>query len=209
MPVGTHAIGDHAIDWVVDTYAQVEADDPKPGLRHSIIHANQPTPHALDTIAMLQKKYDAGYPEAQVEFLWWIGDIYGASYGKNGEGLIPLKTFLNRGILWGGGSDYPVTPIGARFGIWAGAARETAMGTYGKQPFGATEAIDARTSLKSYTTWNARQLFLEKQIGSIEPGKRADIAVWDRDMTTVPIAQLKDMKCVMTLLDGKVVWEAR
>lgn len=209
VPVGTHAIGDRAIDWVVETYAQVEADKPTVGLRHSIIHGNSPTPHALDTIAMLQKKYDAGYPEAQVEFLWWIGDIYAASYGKNGEGMIPLKTFLTRGIVWGGGSDYPVTPVAARYGIWAGAARETQMGTYGKQPFGMSEAIDARTSLRSYTAWNARQLFLEKEIGTIEVGKRADIAVWDRDLTAVPVADLKEMKCVLTLLDGKVVWEAK
>jgi predicted amidohydrolase YtcJ len=208
VPVGTHAVGDHAIDWVVDTYAQVEADKPTMGLRHSIIHGNSPTPHALETIAMLQKKYDAGYPESQAEFLWWIGDIYAASYGSNGAGLIPLKTFLTRGIIWGGGSDYPVTPVAARYGIWAAAARETAMGAYGKQPFGTTEAIDARASLRSYTAWNARQLFLEKEIGSIEVGKRADIAVWDRDMTAVPVAELKQMKCVMTLLDGAVVWEA-
>ena len=209
VSVGTHAIGDHAIDWVVDTYAMVEAEKPTYGLRHSVIHANQPTPHALDTMLMLEKKYDAGYPESQAEFLWWIGDIYGASYGKNAEGLIPLKTFLTRGIVWGGGSDYGVTPIGARYGIWAAAARETQMGTYGKQPFGTSEAIDARASLRSYTAWNARQLFLEKEIGTIEPGKRADIAVWDRDMTAVPVAEIKEMKCVMTLLDGKVVWEAK
>jgi predicted amidohydrolase YtcJ len=209
VPVGTHAVGNHAIDWVVDTYAQVEADKPTVGLRHSIIHGNSPTPHALDTIAMLQKKYDAGYPEAQVEFLWWIGDIYAASYGANGANLIPLKTFLSRGIIWGGGSDFPVTPVAARYGIWAGAARETQMGTYGKQPFGTSEAIDARTSLRSYTAWNARQLFLEKEIGTLEPGKRADIAVWDRDLTAVPVAELKEMKCVLTLLDGKVVWEAK
>jgi predicted amidohydrolase YtcJ len=208
VPVGTHAVGDHAIDWVVDTYAQVEADKPTMGLRHSIIHGNSPTPHALETIAMLQKKYDAGYPESQAEFLWWIGDIYAASYGSNGAGLIPLKTFLTRGIIWGGGSDYPVTPVAARYGIWAAAARETAMGAYGKQPFGTTDDIDARASLRSYTAWNARQLFLEKEIGSIEVGKRADIAVWDRDMTAVPVAELKQMKCVMTLLDGAVVWEA-
>jgi predicted amidohydrolase YtcJ len=209
VPVGTHAIGDHAIDWVVDTYAQVEADKPTVGLRHSIIHGNSPTPHALDVMVDLQKKYDAGYPESQPEFLWWIGDIYAASYGSNGAGLIPLKTFLARGIVWGGGSDYPVTPVAARYGIWAGAARETAMGTFGKQPLGTAEAIDARASLRSYTAWNARQLFLEKEIGSIEVGKRADIAVWDRDLTAIPVAELKEMKCVMTLLDGEVVWEAK
>ena len=78
VPVGTHAVGDRAMDWVVDTYALVEHEQPHPGLRHSIIHANLPTPHALDVMVNLQKQYDAGYPEMQPEFLWWIGDIYAA-----------------------------------------------------------------------------------------------------------------------------------
>src|ERR1700683_1409615 len=74
--VGTHAIGDRAIDWVVDTYAQVLKEKPTPGLRHSIIHANIPSDHAIDTMASLQKQYDAGYPESQPGFTWWIGDTY-------------------------------------------------------------------------------------------------------------------------------------
>jgi predicted amidohydrolase YtcJ len=49
-------------------------------------------------------------------------------------------------------------------------------------------------------------MFLEKKIGSIEPGKYADLAVWDRDFYTVPTAQLKDAKCEMTVFNGKVVW---
>jgi len=89
------------MDWVVDTYALVEQEQPKPGLRHSIIHGNLPTPHALDVVAMLQRKYDAGYPEMQSGFLWWIGDIYAGNYGpKRGQRLIPLKTLSSRGILW-------------------------------------------------------------------------------------------------------------
>ena len=52
--VGTHAIGDRAIDWVVDTYAQVLAEKPTVGLRHSIIHANIPTDHAIETMALLR-----------------------------------------------------------------------------------------------------------------------------------------------------------
>jgi predicted amidohydrolase YtcJ len=42
----------------------------------------------------------------------------------------------------------------------------------------------------------------------LEPGKRADIAIWDRNIYTIPTAQIKDMKCLMTLLDGEVVYEA-
>ena len=209
VPVGTHAVGDRAMDTVVDAYAEVEQENPRPGLRHSIIHANLPTDHALKMMAELQKKYDAGYPELQAEFLWWIGDIYAASYGPaRGKRLVPLKTLEQRGILWSGGSDYSVTPIAARYGLWASIARQTAKGTYSLQPFGTEEAIDAKTALRSYTAWSARQMFMEDKIGTLEPGKRADIAIWDRDIYTIPTAEIKDMKCLMTLLDGEVVYTA-
>lgn len=218
VPVGTHAVGDRAMDWVVDSYALVEKEQPHPGLRHSIIHANLPTAHALDAMADLQKNYDAGYPEMQAEFLWWIGDIYGASYGSVGYGpasaqaraqrLIPLKTLQSRGILWSGGSDYFVTPVAARYGMWASVARQTAKGTYGLHPFGMAEAVDAKTALRSYTAWSARQMFMEDKIGTLEAGKRADIAVWDRDIYSIPTDQIKDMKCLMTLLEGEVVYQS-
>jgi len=209
VPVGTHAVGDRAMDWVVDTYALVEKENPKPGVRHSIIHANLPTAHALDVVSDLQKKYDAGYPEMQAEFLWWIGDVYAGNYGsKRNENLEPLKTMESRGIVWSGGSDFAVTPIPARYGIWASMARQTAKGTYGAKPFGTKEAVDIHTALRSYTAWSARQMFLETKIGTLELGKRADIAEWNRDLYAVPTEQIKDMKCLMTLIEGEVVYKA-
>jgi hypothetical protein len=70
------------------------------------------------------------------------------------------------------------------------------------------EAVDIHTALRSYTAWSARQMFLENKIGTLEVGKKADIAVWDRDLYSVPTEQIKDMKCLMTLLDGEVVYTA-
>jgi predicted amidohydrolase YtcJ len=205
--IGTHAIGDRAIDWVVDTYAEVLKDKPTKGLRHSIIHANIPSDHALETMAALENQYDAGYPEAQAEFMYWIGDTYAGNFGRERcLRLMPLHTYADRGIRWAGGSDYPVTPFPPRLGIWASLARETLNGAYGKQPFGTAEAVDIHTALRSYTAWAARQLFLENRIGSLEAGKDADIAVWDRDPYTVPTDQIKDMRCTMTLFQGRVVY---
>lgn len=209
VPVGTHAVGDRAMDWVVDTYALVEQEQPHAGLRHSIIHANLPTPHALEVMVNLQKKYDAGYPEMQPGFLWWIGDIYAASYGpKRGLHLEPLKTLQSRGILWSGGSDYFVTPVAARYGLWASAARQTAKGTYGLHPFGMMEAVDVHTALRSYTAWASRQMFLENKVGTLEVGKKADIAIWDRDLYAIPTDQIKELKCLMTLVDGEMVYRS-
>jgi predicted amidohydrolase YtcJ len=206
VPVGTHAVGDRAMDWVVDTYALAEQQFPHPGLRHAIIHANLPTAHALDTMAALQSTYDAGYPEMQAEFLWWIGTIYAENYGPLRDArLIPLKTLQRRGILWSGGSDYSVTPVAARYGLWASVARQTAAG---REPFGVAESVDRQTALRSYTAWGARQMFLEDKIGTLEPGKRADIAIWDRNIYSIPTDEIKDMHCLMTLIDGEVVYRS-
>jgi predicted amidohydrolase YtcJ len=209
VSVGTHAIGDRAIDWVVDTYAQVLKEKPTSGLRHSIIHANIPTDHAIETMAFLQKEYDAGFPETQPGFTWWIGDTYAGNFGpQRALRLNPYHTYETHAISWAAGSDYSVTPLPARFGLWASVERETAKGVYGKQPFGTAEAVDVHTALRSYTAWAAQQLFLENKIGSIEPGKQADIAVWDKDMYTIPSEDLRNLNCEMTIYNGQIVYRA-
>jgi hypothetical protein len=206
--VSTHAIGDRAIDWVVDTYAAALQRKPTRGLRHGIIHDNTPTDHAIDVMARLQRDYDAGYPESQAEFAWWIGDNYAGNLGpERGQRLNPFHTYITKNIRWAGGSDYPVTPYPARYGIWASVTRKTLNGTYGETPFGTAEAVDVKTALRSYTAWAARQIFSENRVGTIEVGKDADIAVWDRNMYTVPSDQLKDLSCEMTLFRGKVVYK--
>ena len=205
--VGTHAIGDRAIDWVVDTYAQVLREKPTRGLRHSIIHANFPTRHAIEVMATLEKQYDAGYPEMQPTFIWWIGDNYAANLDtERAQRLEPLKSLLQSGVQWTGGSDFPVTPVAARYGIWAALERETLKGLAGAHPFGSAESVDIRAVLRAYTAASARQMFLENRIGALEPGKDADIAVWDRNMYAIPSAELKNIKCEMTLFRGQVVY---
>src|SRR6202043_1901610 len=119
-----------------------------------------------------------------------------------------FHTFAAKGIKWGGGSDFGVTPFPARYSLWASVARETLNSTYGATPFGTQESIDIKTAMRSHTIWAAHQLFLDDRIGSIEGGKDADMAVWDRDMYTVPTAALKDLKCELTLFRGKVVYQA-
>jgi predicted amidohydrolase YtcJ len=207
--VGTHAIGDRAIDWVVDTYAAVLQETPRNGLRHSIIHANIPSDHAMSEMSALQKQYDAGYPEAQATFTWWIGDLYAGNFGpQRSLRLMPFNTYLTHEIRWAGGSDYPVTPVAARYGLWSSVQREALLGTYGTHPFGTAEAIDIHQALRSYTAWAARQLFLEDRIGSLQIGKEADVAVWDQDMYTMPPEELRNLHCEMTIFHGQIVYQA-
>ena len=208
VPVGTHVIGDKGIDVVADAYAEALAETPRFGLRHSLIHAHIPSPHALDVMAELQRRYDAGIPEEQAEFLWWLGDALPSAFlPDQADEVMPLATYKARGIIFAGGSDFPVTPLPARYGLWASVAREPLAPTPGAHPFGLKEAIDVHTALRSYTAWAARQIFAEKETGALEPGKWADIAVWDRNPYAVPTAQLKDMQCQMTFYKGRQVFQ--
>jgi predicted amidohydrolase YtcJ len=209
LHVSVHAIGDRAIDWVMDSYVLALKDNPIYGLRHGIIHCNIPTDRAIEMMVEMQKNHDSGYPESQSTFLWWLGDTYAGNFGpERSLRLKPFKTYLEKNIIWGGGSDFRVTPFAARYGLWASIARKTLLGVYGSIPYGVDESVDIHNALRSYTIWNARQLFMENKIGSIEEGKYADIAVWDKDIYTIPTDEIKDLKCQLTLVDGRIVYKA-
>jgi hypothetical protein len=208
--VSVHAIGDRAIDWVVDSYALALEKNPTKGLRHGIIHANIPTDHALDEMERLQREYDAAYPEPSATFMWWIGDTYAGNFGpKRTVRLNPFRTYLERDILWADGSDFGVTPFPARYGLWASVKRQPLLGTYGDEPYGSEQGVDIQTAIRSRTIWAARQMFLENEIGSLEVGKYADIAVWDKDPYSIPADEIQDLECQMTLLEGEVVYERK
>jgi hypothetical protein len=208
LHVGVHAIGDRAIDWTVASITLALIRNPRHGLRHSIIHANIPTELALNTMAALQQNFDAAYPEPSPTFTWWIGDTYAGNFGvERSHRLNPFRSFLERGMKWASGSDYSVTPFPARYGIWASIARQPLLGVYGSDAFGVDEAVDVQTALRSYTLWAARQMFLDERTGSIEPGKYADLAVWDVDPYTAEPAAIRDMQCQMTLLEGEIVYQ--
>jgi predicted amidohydrolase YtcJ len=209
LHMGVHAVGDRAIDWTVAAMTLALIRNPRKGLRHSIIHSNIPTDLALDTMAALQQNFDAGYPEPQANFTWWIGDTYAGNFGvERSKRLNPFRSYRDRGMQWGGGSDFFVTPFPARYGIWSSIARQPLLGIYGHDAFGDDQSVDVRTALRSYTIWAAHQMFMEDRIGSIETGKYADIAVWDTDLYTAAPEAIKDMECRMTLLEGEVVYRA-
>jgi len=207
--IEVHAVGDRAIDWVLESFIEALWEKPIKGLRHGIIHADIPTERAFEWMAGLQKSFDAGYVYAQPILMWWLGDYSASYYGpERSQKCCPLKTYLEKGIIWGSGSDYPVNPFPPRIGIWASVTRQSLLAKYGKNVFGCKQSIDVRSALRSYTIWNAYLMFMERKLGSIEVGKYADIAVWDRDIYTIPADEIKNLKCLMTLLGGKIVYKA-
>lgn len=208
LHMSAHSIGDRAIDLILDCYSLALNKNPIRGLRHGIIHCCIPSEKAIELMTMMQKNYDAAYPESQSTFMWWIGDTYAANWGpKRCPRLNPFKTYVNKGIKWGGGSDFSVTPFPAKYGIWASIARKTLLGVYGENPWGKKESVDVKNALRSYTIWNAHQLFMEDKIGSLEVGKYADIAVWDRDLYSIPTEEIANMRCLMTMVGGKIAYK--
>ena len=141
--------------------------------------------------------------------MWWIGDNYAANLGpQRNLRLKPFRTYVRKGVQWGGGSDYPVTPFPARYGVWASVARETLNGTTAPHRSAPRNRWTCNTALRSYTAWAAQQMFLEDRVGTIEVGKDADLAVWDRNPYEVPSAALKDLRCELTFLRGRIVYRA-
>ena len=207
--IGTHAIGDRAIDFTMDAYDRVLAENPATGLRHSIIHSNLPTEHAMDLMVKLQRDFDAGYPEVQPAFLWWIGDTYAGNFGEErSRRVLPLRTFEARGIRWAGSSDFDVSPYAPRHAFHAASARQPMLGTWGDNPWGSEESVGIHDTLRAYTRTAARQVFLDDRIGTLEVGKLADVVAWDNDLHAIPVDALKDVAPLLTIMNGRTVYRA-
>jgi hypothetical protein len=194
----------------VDSYVTALAANPARGRCHGIIHASLPTDRAIDLIASMQRTHQAGYAEPSPAFTWWIGDTYAGNFGpERSRRLNPFRTFQWKGIRWAGSSDLNVTPFPARYGIWSAVVRQPLLGIHGGDPFGREVAIDVRPVLRAFTIDAADQLFLERRIGSLEPGKYADLVVWNRDPYTIPPADLEELRALMTIFHGAVVFDGR
>jgi hypothetical protein len=194
--IAIHAIGDRAIDLTMDAYEHAQTTSPRPDPRHQIVHCYFPSEDALKRIEELGVMVNT-----QAPFLYWLGDSFIEAVGPGRAArCIPLKTMLERDIPVGNSHDATVTPPLPRIGIYASVARRTIKG----ETMGSDEAIIHLQALHTYTTLAARHAFMEEKIGSLEPGKYADVAVWDRSPLEVDAEELKELEVEMTLVEGVV-----
>ena len=207
--VSVHSIGDRAIDWTLDSFAEALDEHPTSGLRHGIIHANIPTDRAIELMAGLQASFDAAYPEPSPQFTWWIGDTYAGNFGPDRSArLNPFRTYSGERSPLGVGLRLHGDPLPRTSGRLVQRRPGDRAGSVRPHAFGTAESVDAETALRAQTAWAAHQMFLDDQIGTIEVGKYGDLAVWDRDPLSVPTAELRDMACQATVFNGRVVYEA-
>jgi predicted amidohydrolase YtcJ len=108
--------------------------------------------------------------------------------------------------MWGFGSDGSrANQIQPFTTLWWAVTGKMVGGTKALRD---TQTIGREDALIAHTRRNAYFLFQENNLGSIQPGKLADLVVLDRDYLMVPVDQIKDIKSVMTMVGGRIVYEA-
>ena len=196
--VQTHVVGDDAIERLLDAYeAANEVRDIEP-LRWTAMHVFLPREEHIERMdelgVMATVQNHPTFLGRNMELLWGQ---------ERAERAIPLRTLVDSPIEVGGGTDAPVVPWYPFESIWWMVTRDTVTaGTLGPD-----EAITAEEALRLWTHDAAYSMHWEDELGSIEPGKRADLAVLDRDIVTCDPADIRETNVELTMVDGDIVHE--
>ncbi len=198
-----HAVGDATVDKLVGLYEKVAEKYPIGKMRWAILHAMLAKPEALDRIRALGIRVtvqDQSVRLANNCLRYW---------GEQRAGYCtPVKSIISRGIPTGGGTDAPVAHWNPYVSLWWMVTRKVEIKGKITGPLGPDERISRQEALRLYTMGSADVDFVEDKLGSIEPGKLADLAVLSDDYLTIPEDRIRDLHCTMTVLDGAVVYQA-
>jgi predicted amidohydrolase YtcJ len=208
IQVETHAIGDRANRVILDLYErafkavppeQRKIVDPRWRVEHAqIMHPSDiPRFVKLGVIPSMQPSHA-------------IGDLHFAPSRvgiKRLKGAYAWQSFIKSGAIIAGGSDAPVERGEPMIEFYAAVARKDQKGFSG-EGWHPEQAVTREQALKMFTIWAAYAAFEEELRGSIEPGKLADLTVLSADIMKIAEADILKTRCVMTVVNGEVVFEA-
>ena len=196
--VSVHAIGDEAVDLFLDSVETAQKDHRRNDVRHRIEHALCPQSASLERMKRL-----GVVVSTHPQWIYSWGDKWRM---RNNAVAIPLNSYLKEGIPVAFGADPPAFPLyQPQIALWQAIKRTTKEGSR----FDSSESISIQEALKMQTMGSAYSGFQEREIGSIEIGKLADMVVWDRDYYSVSKDEIKDVKALMTFVGGKIVYEKK
>jgi predicted amidohydrolase YtcJ len=195
--VNSHVEMHAAIDAFLDVYESVHQERPIKGLRWSFSHVDQ-----IDE-AQLARMKKLGM-NAQVHSRPLIqGALMHKVHGDKAWDMPPFRRIQDSGVHWGLGSDATAVTTSNPFYTLGFAVTGEMIGgaKVNRQTITREEALIAHTRSNSFI------LFQEGNIGALAPGKYADLLVLDRDYLTVPAGEIKDIKPLITMVGGKVVYD--
>jgi predicted amidohydrolase YtcJ len=206
--VATHAIGDRANRLILDWYGEAMAVVPPakrahPSPRWRVEHAQILNPADIGRFASLGVI-------ASMQASHAIGDLYFAP-ARLGEarlkGAYAWKSLLDSGAVVAAGTDAPVEKGDPLIEFYAAVYRHALNGFAGPD-WHLEEAVSREQALRMLTWAPAYAAFHERELGSLEPGKLADVTVFSKDIMTVPPADILKAHAVMTMVGGEIIWQA-
>jgi predicted amidohydrolase YtcJ len=209
IQVQTHAIGDRANRVVLDLYADAfktvppnerKVREPRWRIEHAQIlsAADLPRFAKLGVIPSMQPSHA-------------ISDLFFAPSRLGRErlaGAYAWQTLIKSGAIIPGGSDAPVERGEPMIEFYAAVARKSQDG-FTAEGWHPEQAVTREQALKMFTAWPAYAAFEEKDKGSIEPGKLADLTVLSGDIMKMPEREILNTRCTMTVVGGEIAFEAR
>src|SRR5687768_1856237 len=208
IQVETHAIGDRANRFILDEYetafkavpaSERKVADPRWRVEHAQIvnPADIPRFAKLGIIPSMQPSHA-------------IGDLFFAPSRVGIDrlaGSYAWESFIKSGVVVPGGSDAPVERGEPMIEFYAAVARKDQKGFSG-EGWHPEEAVTRAQALKMFTLWPAYAAFEDKLRGTIEVGKLADLTILSADIMTIPAPEILKTRCVMTVINGEIVYEA-
>jgi len=204
LQVMIHAIGDSAINKVLDIYDRVIKEHGVKDRRFRIEHAQHILPSDIKRFADLGV-IASMQPYHAIDDGRWAEELIGPERAKSSYAF---KSLLDANAIITFGSDWPVAPATPLEGIYAAVTRRTLDG---KNPNGwvPEQKITVEQALIAYTKSAAYASFDEKIKGTLEPGKLADFVLISEDLTKVDPVRIKDLKIMATYVGGKKVFERK
>jgi hypothetical protein len=193
-----HTQTDVAIEGKLNEIEKVNEEFSIRPLRWSLMHMEGVTRPQIERMKKLNM-FIAVHPREIV-----MGGLHQRVWGEKALVMPPLREIQDSGILWGLGTDAFEVNQYRPFQTLHWAVTGKMVG--GLQVNSST--VTREEALIAHTRSNAYLFFRENDLGTIQPGRFADLVVLDRDYLTVPAEQIKDIKPVMTMVGGRVVWDA-
>jgi predicted amidohydrolase YtcJ len=194
-----HVEMSEAIDAFLDQYEAVNKVHPIKGLRWSFSHLDQ-----VNEVQLARMKRLGMYAGLHSRPLIQ-GALMHKVHGDRAWDMPPFRRVQDSGIVWGLGSDATaVAPSNPFYTLWFAVTGRMVGGRKVNR-----QSIPRQEALVAHTRSNARFVFQESNLGSIQPGKYADLVVLDRDYFTIPADRIKDIKPLMTMVGGKIVYQAK